>query len=206
MPRKRKGGDPSRKHSDEPPRSAGRGAGHDAGAKAEKGVRPPGDDPPRYSELILAAHAANLAEAQLFKTELEAHGIPAVLEGEGAGVAGIPDVGAGVPVLVPEEFADQAAELIAELEAAKPEGAALDENEEFFEGEAEEEDKEEIEELDTLDSVDEVEDEDVEDDEDLDEDEEELEEDEEEEDEWEEDEEEDWDDDEEEWEDDDDDF
>lgn len=78
-------------------------------------------EPPEFTELVRVAHAANLPEAELLKAELEAHGIPAVLEGEGAGVAGIPNIGIGVPVLVPEKFAKQAAELIAEVEAARPE-------------------------------------------------------------------------------------
>ncbi len=92
------------------------------------------DRPPeeQYTELVLVVHANNLPEAELFKTELEANGIPTVLEGEGAGVAGLPDVGAGVPVLVPEELADRAAELIAELESTKTEGKDLDETDEIF--------------------------------------------------------------------------
>ena len=94
---------------------------------------PPADKPQpddgetlEYTELVLLVHAGNLAEAELFKAELRAHGIPAMLEGEGAGVAGIPDVGAGVPVLVPEELANQAAELIAELESTRPEDDELE--------------------------------------------------------------------------------
>ena len=85
--------------------------------------------PVEYTELVLLVHAGNMLEAELFKAELEAHGIPTMLEGEGAGVAGIPDVGAGVPVLVPEELADEAAELIAELESTRPEGDDLDDDE-----------------------------------------------------------------------------
>jgi hypothetical protein len=125
----------------------------------------PASDEQEYTELVLLVHAANMTEAELFKTELSAHGIPAFLEGEGAGVAGIPDVGAGVPVLVPEEYADQAAELIAELESAKPEGNALDEKEDIFE------EDDEAEEVDELEEVEELEDEDLdeEEDEDLDE-------------------------------------
>jgi hypothetical protein len=128
---------------------------------------------PEYTELVLLVHAANLAEGELIKIELEAHGIPAMLEGEGAGVAGLPDVGAGVPVLVPEEFADQAAELIAELESAKPEGHALDEKENLFEEDEEAEDLQEVDELDELkdEDLDDDEDEDLdEEDDDLDED------------------------------------
>ena len=116
-----------------------------------------------YTELVLVVHANNLAEAELFKAELEAHGIATVLEQEGAGVAGIPDVGAGVPVLVPEEQADQAAELIAELESRKTEGAALAKQNEP----EEREDLEGLEELDEdLEDVDEDLDEDPEEDED----------------------------------------
>jgi len=106
-----------------------------------------------YTELVLLVHASNLAEAELFKAELQAHGIPAFLEGEGAGVAGIPDVGAGVPILVPEELANQAAELIAELESARPGGDAL-ENEAILdehEGDLEDIDEEDTTKLDSLD-------------------------------------------------------
>ena len=120
-----------------------------------------------YTELVLLVHASNIAEGELIKTELESNGIPAILEGEGSGVAGIPDVGTGVPILVPEEYADQAAELIAELESTKPEGNTLVEKDDFFE---EDEDAEELEEVDEVEEN--VKDEDLDDeDEDLDDDE-----------------------------------
>jgi len=90
-----------------------------------------------YTELVLVVHANNLAEAELYRAELEAHGIPAVLEQSGAGVAGIPDVGAGIPVLVPEELADEAAEFIAEIETTKSEDHALDERDEILDNEGE---------------------------------------------------------------------
>jgi len=95
-----------------------------------------------YTELVLVVHANNLAEAELYRAELEAHGIPAVLEQGGAGVAGIPDVGAGVPVLVPEELADEAAEFIAEIETTKSEDHALDERDDTLENEDEDLDEE----------------------------------------------------------------
>jgi len=90
-----------------------------------------------YTELVLVVHANNLAEAELYRAELEAHGIPAVLEQSSAGVAGIPDVGAGIPVLVPEELADEAAEFIAEIETTKSEDHALDERDEILDNEDE---------------------------------------------------------------------
>jgi hypothetical protein len=123
--------------------------------QSEQAVKPPAEAEARdYTELVLLVHAGNPAEAELIKSELEANGIPAMIEGEGAGVAGIPDVGAGVPVLVPEEFADQAAELIAELESAKPEGTALiDKDDDVLDEEADDEE---------LETVDEVEEEDPE--------------------------------------------
>jgi hypothetical protein len=108
---------------------------------------PPKEEGPEFVELVLVAHASTMAEAELYKMELKAHGIPAVLEGESAAVTGIPDVGAGVPVLVPEEMADEAAELIAELESSKTEGHPLDAKEETFGEEAED-----LEDLDDLDS------------------------------------------------------
>jgi len=194
MSRKRKGDPPERKSpakQDANLMKSQSEAGRAAGERRE------------YTELVLLVHAANPAEAELFKTELGAHGIPAVIEGEGAGVAGIPDVGAGVPVLVPEEFADRAAELIAELESAKPEGHAVDAKKNLLEDE----------EGQKLDELDELEDDDVEEDEedeewdegDEDAEEEEEEEETEEPEEEDEDEDEDWDDDEEDWDDDDDD-
>jgi hypothetical protein len=193
MSRKRKGDPPERKSptkQDANPMKSQSEAGRAAGEMRE------------YTELVLLVHAANPAEAELFKTELGAHGIPAVIEGEGAGVAGIPDVGAGVPVLVPEEFADQAAELIAELESAKSEGHAVDAKENLFE-------VEEGQELDELDALEDDDVEEDEEDEEWDEDDdaaEEKEEEEETEEPEEEDEDEDWDDDEEDWDDDDDDL
>jgi len=90
---------------------------------AASSARPPGAD---YAELVLAVHAVNMVQAELYRAELAAHGIPAVVEGESAAVGGIPDIGAGVPVLVPENLADEAAELIAELESTRPEGMAVD--------------------------------------------------------------------------------
>jgi len=198
MPRKRKDDPPDRKLPSKQDAKQTKGESEVGRTAAEKTRE--------YTELVLLVHAANPAEAELFKTELEAHGIPAAIEGESAVVAGIPDVGAGVPVLVPEEFADQAAELIAELESAKPEGRAVEEKEDLFDGE-------EGEELDELDELDELEDEDVEEDEEdeeWDEDEEAAEEEDEEEEteepEDEEEEDEDWDDDEEDWDDEDDDL
>ena len=129
-------------------------------------TEPGGEETLEYTELVLLVHANNLPEAELFKAELQAHGIPALLEGEGVGVAGIPDVGAGVPVLVPEELADQAAELIAELESARPavrparkgsvwigEDDDLEDDETLDqrEGDLEDIDEEDIDELDSLD-------------------------------------------------------
>ena len=137
-----------------------------------------GEETPEYTELVLLVQANNLSEAELFKATLQGHGIPAVLEGEGAGVAGIPDVGAGVPVLVPEELADEAAELIAELESAglaiRPLGEDNDlEDAEILdqrEGDLEDIDEEDIDEIDSLDDDDEW-DEDDEDEDDWDDDE-----------------------------------
>ena len=174
MPRKRKGGDQGRK-------AAGKRAPEPvakeeevAGAKNQavpEAPQTPGPDEHEYTELVLLVHAANMLEAELFKTELSAHGIPVFLEGEGAGVSGIPDVGAGVPVLVPEEYADQAAELIAELESAKPEGNALDEKENIFEEEEEADNAEDLKEVKELEDEDleEEEDEEGDDEDDLDE-------------------------------------
>jgi len=114
-----------------------------------------------YTELVLVVHANNLAEAELYRAELEAHGIPAVLEQGSAGVAGIPDVGAGVPVLVPEELADEAAEFIAEIETTKSEDHALDERDDILDNEDEDLEEE-------LDEDEEDLDEDLEEDEDWD--------------------------------------
>jgi len=85
---------------------------------------------------VLLVHADNMAEAELYRAELAAHGIPAVVEGEGVAVAGVPDLGAGVPVLVPETLADEAAELIAELESSRPEEIPV-EDKDVFDGETE---------------------------------------------------------------------
>ena len=119
-----------------------------------------------YTELVLVVHANNLAEAELYRAELEAHGIPAVLEQSGAGVAGIPDVGAGIPVLVPEELADEAAEFIAEIETTKSEDHALDERDETLDNEDENLDEELDEDEEDLDDEDLDEDEDWDDEDD----------------------------------------
>ena len=46
-------------------------------------TEPGGEETLEYTELVLLVHANNLPEAELFKAELQAHGIPALLEGEG---------------------------------------------------------------------------------------------------------------------------
>ncbi len=117
-----------------------------------------------YTELVLVVHASNLAEAEVFKTELEANGIPAILEQESASVGGVPDLAAGVPVLVPEDFADRAAELIAELESSQSEDEDVEDRENIFEDDA-------LEDLDNDLEEDDIEEEDLDDefdDEDLD--------------------------------------
>ena len=121
-----------------------------------------------YTELVLVVHANNLAEAELYRAELEAHGIPAVLEQGGAGVAGIPDVGAGIPVLVPEELADEAAEFIAEIETTKSEDHALDERDDIEGEDAEDLDEKLDEDEEDLDDEDLDEDEDWDDEDDED--------------------------------------
>ncbi|MGB2753869.1 MAG: hypothetical protein WBD75_07625 [Phycisphaerae bacterium] len=131
-----------------------------------------------YTELVLVVHANNLAEAELYRAELGAHGIPAVLEQGGAGVAGIPDVAAGIPVLVPEELADEAAEFIAEIETTKSEGHALDKRDDILDNEGKDaedldekldEDEEDWDDEDTEDEDEDLDDEDDEDTEDEDE-------------------------------------
>ena len=121
-----------------------------------------------YTELVLVVHANNLAEAELYRAELEAHGIPAVLEQSGAGVAGIPDVGAGVPVLVPEELADEAAEFIAEIETTKSEDHALEDRDDILDNEDEDLNEELDEDEEDLDDEDLEEDEDWDDEDDED--------------------------------------
>ncbi|HUS45739.1 MAG TPA: hypothetical protein VM219_06870 [Phycisphaerae bacterium] len=90
-------------------------------------------------ELVPVAHAETSAEAKLIQAELQAHGISAVVERERTAAGPDPvEVGAGLPVLVPEEFADEAAELIAELESTQLEGNALNEDDNLLENEDDE--------------------------------------------------------------------
>ena len=70
-------------------------------------------------DLVLLVHADDMAVAERYRSELLGHGIPAVVQGEPPGES--PDAGVGVPVLVPEALADEAAERIAELESSRPE-------------------------------------------------------------------------------------
>ena len=154
MARNRKSGDANRRPS---PKNTSEPKNESKPPVRETETRPAATE---YTELVLLVHASNIAEGELIKTELESNGIPAILEGGGAGVAGIPDVGSGVPVLVPEEYADQAAELIAELEFARPEGNTLVEKNDLFE---EDEGAEELEEVDEVEEN--VKDEDLDDDE-----------------------------------------
>ncbi|MGB2998054.1 MAG: hypothetical protein WBC59_05385 [Phycisphaerae bacterium] len=90
-------------------------------------------------ELVPVAHAETSAEAKLIQAELQAHGISAVVEREKTAAGPDPvEVGAGLPVLVPEEFADEAAELIAELKSTQLEGNELNEDNDLPENEDDE--------------------------------------------------------------------
>jgi hypothetical protein len=121
------------------------------------------------ADLVLLVHADNMAEAERYRSELMGHGIPAVVESERVGGFGAID-GMGVPVLVPETLADEAAERIAELESTRPEEGPV-EDEDIFE---EEEDLDDIDEedVDLDDDLDDKVDDDLDDDldEDLDDD------------------------------------
>ncbi|MBL7140938.1 MAG: DUF2007 domain-containing protein [Planctomycetes bacterium] len=145
-----------RRHAQPPPET-------DAAPTPAAPAPAPGAD---YAELVLLVHADNMAEAELYRGELAAHGIPAVVEGESAAVAGIPDLGAGVPVLVPETLADEAAELIAELESSKPEDIPV-EDKDVFDGETDDAEDVPVADPDELD-LDDDEDEDLDDEEDED--------------------------------------
>ncbi|MGB2938647.1 MAG: hypothetical protein WBD05_10710 [Phycisphaerae bacterium] len=88
-------------------------------------------------ELVLVAHAETSAEAKLIQAELQAHGISAVVERERT-AAGPDPVEVGLPVLVPEDLADEAAELIAELKSTQLEGNELNEDNDLPENEDDE--------------------------------------------------------------------
>ena len=87
MPRKRKGESQERKASQKKPLEPDLKKDSPKEGAEKEGAA---EEPREYTELVLLVHATNPSEAELFKTELESHGIPAVLEGEGAGVSGIP--------------------------------------------------------------------------------------------------------------------
>ncbi|MFO8013125.1 MAG: DUF2007 domain-containing protein [Phycisphaerae bacterium] len=125
--------------------------------------------PPGEPDLVLLIHAEDMAEAERYRSLLEGHGIPVAIEGDGPGGPRL--AARGVPVLVAENLADAAADVIAELEFIRPEGRPVDE-EDIFDGE-ETDDLEGVpaEDLDDLDEGDDL-DEDLDDDldEDLDDD------------------------------------
>jgi len=123
--------------------------------------------PARADDLVLLVHADDMAVAERYRSELLAHGIPAVVRGEPTGER--PDAGMGVPVLVPEALADEAAERIAELESSRPEDGHVVDDE--FDEETDDLENITDNDLDDLDEDIEDSDEDIEDsDEDLDED------------------------------------
>jgi len=117
-------------------------------ARKDKPVEPQDEktsgDPEREN-LVRVAQASNPTEAEPYRAELEAHGIPAILDPKGNDPAsgprrgdpyredphrgagpGLPDGRqAGVPVRVPERLTDEAAELIAELETLQFESEDL---------------------------------------------------------------------------------
>ncbi len=103
------------------------------------------------ADLVSLLFASNLIEAEFFKSLLEEHGVPALIETENSEVAGIPALSAGVPVLVPAELYDEAVEIL----AAKRRGGEDDDFDEDFEEEDEEAEEE--------DELDEYEDEDFDD-------------------------------------------
>lgn len=81
------------------------------------------------TELVTVVQAPNMREAQMMKSILESAEIPAFI---GSDETGTSNGLRGVPILVPEDLAGQAAEILAD--------AAMD-DEEFMDEDAEEEDE-----------------------------------------------------------------
>jgi hypothetical protein len=56
-----------------------------------------------FHDFVPLLFARNLAEAEFYKSLLEEHDIPVLIEDENTESMGLPDPGRGVPVLVPDE-------------------------------------------------------------------------------------------------------
>jgi len=118
------------------------------------------------ADLVFLIHAPSAEEAERYRRELLAHGIPAAVDDGWAG----PWVGfeSGVPVFVPATLADIAAEHVAELEFGRPEETAVVDEDDVLD---ETDDLEDLPDEDLDDDIEDLDDEDLDDDWDEDEDE-----------------------------------
>ncbi|MBN2209922.1 MAG: DUF2007 domain-containing protein [Sedimentisphaerales bacterium] len=93
-----------------------------------------------FHDFVPLLFARNLPEAEFYKSLLEDHDIPVLIEDENTETLGLPDLARGVPVLVPDE-------MLAEAEDILEQRSKIDEDfdlETLDEDEDEEEDGDEI--------------------------------------------------------------
>ena len=96
-----------------------------------------------FADFVPAVYARDLADAQRYRDLLEDHDIPVLLAGDEADLpssvpAGAQGMTRGVPVLVPEDFLDEASEIISEVQ--DEEGFVDVEDAEFDEDDDEDDD------------------------------------------------------------------
>ncbi len=126
-----------------------------------------------FHDFVPLLFARNLAEAEFYKSLLEDHDIPVLIEDENIEAIGLPDLARGVPVLVPDEMLAEAEDILEQrskidedfdLEALDEDEDEEDDDEDEIEGftpleelgggEEEEEDEDEDEEDDDFDEDD----------------------------------------------------
>jgi hypothetical protein len=88
-----------------------------------------------FHDFVPLLFARNLAEAEFYKSLLEEHDIPVLIEDENTESMGLPDPGRGVPVLVPDE------QLVAAEDILEQRGGGDDDLEDFEDDEEDEEDE-----------------------------------------------------------------
>ena len=69
-----------------------------------------------FHEFVPVLFARNLIEAEFYQTLLAEHEIPVLIEDENTESFGLPDIGRGVPVLVPDEQLAEAEDILEQRE------------------------------------------------------------------------------------------
>jgi hypothetical protein len=102
----------------------------------------------RGPQLVPVTFAATLTEAEFLKSFLEEQDIPALVESEHSEVGGIPSMTRGIPILVPSNRLEEAAELVQSHQRKGGSSVDQDEDEDLDEEDEDDFDDEDEEDLD----------------------------------------------------------